>query len=278
MVQSSGVAYAPEQCPFETVIVDVTHRCNMNCRNCYIPNRDVPDLNRDWLKQILARLPKHRLIRLVGAEPTVRQDLPELIQDIRRNGHHAVLLTNGLRLADLVYVRELKRAGIGIVYLSFNGGFDDDLYEAIDSLRCAQKKVAALQNLCTERIFTTLGTILVRGINEHALGCVLDFCMKHRNVLELHLRSVGAIGRYMETLPFSLSELLEVFCGAACVESRSITLAERSPTSADFRFGAHLRVQLTQWPDLGNQFRGRLTPEGMIEPFFEHVLANEGGY
>jgi hypothetical protein len=39
-----------------------------------------------------------------------------------------------------------------------------------------------------------------------------------------------------------------------------------------------MNIQLTDWPDLGNPYRGRLTPDGNIEPFFENIIANDGGY
>ena len=35
---------------------------------------------------------------------------------------------------------------------------------------------------------------------------------------------------------------------------------------------------MTEWPDLGSTRRGRLTPEGLIAPFMEHIIANDGGY
>jgi len=37
----------PEQNHFSDVVIDITHRCNMNCKNCYIPNREIPDLDKD---------------------------------------------------------------------------------------------------------------------------------------------------------------------------------------------------------------------------------------
>ena len=64
---TTSVCYQPEENPYETVIVDLTHRCNMACRNCYIPNRTIPDLDKDWLFLMLARLPRRTRIRLVGA-------------------------------------------------------------------------------------------------------------------------------------------------------------------------------------------------------------------
>ena len=51
---SSGTSYLPEENPFNTVFVDLTHRCNMKCRNCYIPNRQVPDMDAAWLYEMNA--------------------------------------------------------------------------------------------------------------------------------------------------------------------------------------------------------------------------------
>src|SRR5215218_7712694 len=97
-LQSNPVdhSFAPEASPFECVMVDVTHRCNMTCANCYLPNREIPDLDARWFAAILARLPRGTFIRLTGGEATLRPDLPDIIREVRKHGHHPVLLTNGL--------------------------------------------------------------------------------------------------------------------------------------------------------------------------------------
>lgn len=269
--------FAPEECPFETVIVDVTHRCNMACHNCYVPNRTIPDLDSEWMTEIFSRLPRGRFIRFVGGEPTLRKDLPEMIARVRSLGHHPVLVTNGLKLADRDYLHSLKKAGLQLAYLSMNGAFDDDLYDEIDAMRCAEKKRKAFENLRAEHMFTSIGVIVVRGINERAVADLLAAVRKSRNVREYHIRSVGAIGRYMENEPYMLDDLLDLFTDAAGVTADSLERRVRTESSLDFTFG-RLRVQLTQWPDLGSAVRGRLTPEGRVAPFFEHVIANEGGY
>src|SRR5262245_54523686 len=173
--------YLPENCPFETVIVDVTHRCNMGCRNCYIPNRTIQDLDADWLATIFSRLPRGTYVRLVGGEPTMRDDLPQLIRQVRQHGHHPVILTNGLKLANRAYVRELKQAGLQIAYLSLNGGFQEELYVAIDAMSCLEQKTKAFDNLCAEYIFTSIGMIIVRGVNEHAVEQILTAIRAARN-------------------------------------------------------------------------------------------------
>jgi len=104
----------------------------------------------------------------------------------------------------------LKRAGTAIVYLSMNGGFDDDLYEVLDQMRCAEKKRRALANLSAENVFTSVGMIVVRGVNEREVAVLADDLRGRRNVRELHLRSVGEIGRHMETRPLTLDELAAV--------------------------------------------------------------------
>src|SRR5712692_8008567 len=88
--------FAPEECPFQTVVADITHRCNMACRNCYIPNRTIPDMETPWLLEMMARLPRGTFIRFVGAEPTLHPDLPLMIREARRMRLHTVLVTNGL--------------------------------------------------------------------------------------------------------------------------------------------------------------------------------------
>lgn len=269
--------YALEDCPFETVFVDVTHRCNMGCRNCYIPNRTIPDLDAAWLEEVFARLPRGRVLRLAGAEPTMRDDLPDLIRAARANGHHPAILTNGLKLGDRAYLRELKRAGVQIVYLSMNGAFDDELYYAVDAMRCAEAKTVAFDNLRSEHVYTALGITVVRDRNESAIPALLKATGSARNVRELHLRSVGPIGRYMRNAPLTLEELEALFCLAAGILPGSLESCGRSARSRDVNFN-RLRVQFTQWPDLDSTTRGRLTPEGRIAPAFEHGIANEGGY
>jgi molybdenum cofactor biosynthesis enzyme MoaA len=269
--------FSPETCPYETVIIDVTHRCNMTCANCYVPNRTIADLDADWLISVFKRLPAGRFVRFVGGEPTLRNDLPRLIREARAHGHHPVVVSNGLRFADRAYVRSLKDAGVRVAYLSFNGGFDDELYWIIDEMRCATKKRQAFENLRAERVYTSIGMIIVRGVNEHEVKPVLEAVQGSRNVREFHLRSIGAMGRYMTNPPLTLDELLDVFAAAAGVDPGSIDRRERTASAHDFTFGRQ-RVQLTSWPDLGSETRGRLTPEGLIAPFMEHVIANDGGY
>jgi len=218
---------SPDKNTFETVMVDITHRCNMHCANCYLPNRNIPDMDIDKLEACIAQFPKRTNIRLAGAEPTMRTDLPEIISRIKRLGHRVVLLTNGLRLSHESYVKELKDAGLRHVYVSLNGADNDDWYERIDNLKCAEKKLKALENIIDKRMVLNTGTILVRGVNEGAVKRVIDLVQSFnpRHAL-LRFKNVGALGRYdkgVEQNNLSMGDMQSIVAGAIGCDPRQLS-------------------------------------------------------
>ena len=267
--------FLPEQSPFGTLFADITHRCNMACRNCYIPVRDLPDLPVDWLYDVLARLPRRTRIRLVGAEPTMREDLPEIIASVRGLGHLPVILSNGLKLGRTSYVARLRAAGLGTAYLSMNGGLRDDLYTEIDELACAERKIRALDNLLAHRIHVTVGCIVVPGVNDTHLAQFLPWLMA-RGVRDIHLRSIGQVGTFIEGASLDL-DALERVMRASLPRGIEPELRRAHLSSRDFRAGRS-EIQLTEWPELGSLERGRIAPDGWLEPMFESIVANAGTY
>ena len=299
-VREAVRSFAPEENPFETVMVDVTHRCQMACANCYVPNRDIPDMDIARLEACLAALPERVNLRLIGAEPTMRRDLPEIVSMARRRGHRVVLSTNGLRLARRSYVQELRDAGLRHVYISFNGADNDDWYEAIDGMRCARKKMAAVENIVGLRMTVNTGTILVRGLNEEAIARVHRFVtgLEPRTAV-LRFKNVGAVGRYdADAAARNLSMMeMEALCADFLgIDPGKIASFDRIkgewapdsrlfPETLDARTGRGLWFKLIDWqanvegrvpPDLRR--RGRVTQDFRIAPLVEHVKANEGGY
>ena len=290
----------PELNTFETVVADVTHRCNMACANCYLPNRNVPDMDIGRLEACLAALPRRVNLRIIGAEPTVRRDLPEIIAMVRRQGHRAVLLTNGLRLARKSYVRMLKDAGLRHVYISLNGADNDDWYQAIDNMRCAAKKLQAVENAVAHGMIVNTGTILVRGVNEAAVDRLHRFVgdLGPRHAI-LRFKNIGALGRYdlaSEGKNLSMAEMEALCADAIGVDTAGLAAFDRikGEVAADSRLfpvdpaarpGSGIWFKLTDWQanaegciDPNYRRRGRITEDFQIAPFFEHVKANEGGY
>ena len=272
----------PRENTFETVMVDITHRCNMRCANCYLPNQDVPDMDIARLKACLAQFPQRANIRIAGAEPTMRSDLPEIVARIKRSGHRVVLLTNGLRLAREHYVRESRDAGLRHVYISMNGADNDDWYERIDGLRGAAKKLQAVGNMVANRMVLNTGAILIRGINEGAVKRIVDLVRSHapRHAL-LRFKNVGALGRYdkeAEKNNLGMAEMEELVaeaigCNAKALSSYTHFKGEHERNTRLFPFdlrsrtGQGLWIKLTNWQadadgfvDRDSTRRGRIAP------------------
>ena len=291
----------PELNTFETVVADLTHRCNMACANCYVPNRNIPDMDIDRLEACLAALPQRVNVRLIGAEPTMRRDLPGIVSMVRRRGHRPVLATNGLRLARGAYAQRLAEAGLRHVHISLNGVDDDGWYEKIDGLRCAQKKLQAVENAVGLGMTVNTGTILVRGVNEAAVERMFRLfteTIRPRGVT-LRFKNIGALGRFDETgeadnlsmaemealcaqtLGLDAASLLDLARDRGHVEANSRIF----PADRETRPGRGIWFKITDWQvsgggcvDPGSVRRGRITEDFRIAPFFEHVKANEGGY
>lgn len=293
-------SYEPENNPFETIMVDVTHRCNMECSNCYLPNRDIPDMDINKLYKAINMLPSKTFIRLIGAEPTMRSDIFNIIKTIKSKGHHVSLTTNGLKLANELYVKRLKEAGLRLVLLSMNGADEDDVYKVLDEGKWATAKTRALKNLMKHNMIINTGTIIAKGVNEHIIKRQVDMFEEYANETKYNLkikpvlrfRTIGAIGRYMEDSTIQYNDFIELAAQQLNISTNYIKNSDLKALKdvKNNTYGLifpykNLWIRLVDWsadedgiPDSGSKSRGRITQDFKIAPFFEHVKENEFGY
>lgn len=265
--------YPPSDNPFKQLFVDVTYRCNMHCKNCYVRTGEHrrPDPDTTWLLDLISRFPSRTQIRMLGGEPTLRHDLPVLIRETRRMGHTPVLLTNGLRLTEPGYASVLRQAGLRSVHLSMNGGTDDDLYARMDGQRCAAAKQAALHAMAAAGFRISVGMILIPGVNTEHLPSFLAYLRAVPSVREIKIRSVGPYGRHVEDRRLDMSAMIDLCSDACGIPPSTIRRGLVRPTLCAFEW-ADRRVQLTEWPDLNSTRRGYLTRQGTVVPFFEYLV------
>lgn len=296
----------PEDNTFFELMVDITHRCNMECKNCYLPNRLIPDMKLEEFTSFVKRLPRPVVIRLVGAEPTLHPQLLDFINITHQYGHRSVIITNGLRLASDSFIQKLANTQTRDICISMNGVDNDDWYEQIDELRCADKKVKALQNVVKKNLFyLSTGHIIVKGINEDAPARMLSLLDKEdvQNTT-LRIKNVGQIGRYQsdtdETIKFPelvklISKQLNVsedwiwshhgvpnrYTNGIEMNRIEFPLDEKNKNRYAGRW-----VNLIDWdldtevgiPDPNSRRRGRITQNWTIAPAYEHLKMNEGEY
>ena len=183
------------------ILLEVTQQCNLHCAFCFAdagqagedpPIDELKDAIRDIVRQCGSPL-----LQFSGGEPTLRNDLPELVRFAKEAGCSFVQInTNGIRLArDPEYVRLLANAGTDIVFLQFDGT-RDDIYEKLRGKPLLQTKLDAIRTCSEARIGITLVPTVVPGVNDDNLGALVALaCSLSPGVRGIHFQPVSYFGR-----------------------------------------------------------------------------------
>lgn len=172
-----------------TVFLDVTNRCNMRCPICIATIHGMGfDFNPplEYFEKVFAALARMRprpVVQLFGGEPTVRNDLLEIIQIGRKHGLHPHVTTNGVRLADEAYCRKLCEAGVPLRF-AFDG-HSREIYERLRNNGPAyDKKLKGLENLRKHsRRKHTMIACAARGVNDRHMADLIQYCHDNRQLV-----------------------------------------------------------------------------------------------
>ncbi|HWR39505.1 MAG TPA: NTP transferase domain-containing protein [Patescibacteria group bacterium] len=188
------------------VLLEVTARCNLHCPVCFAATVAAPENDPDretvrgWYRRLLECGGPFN-IQLSGGEPTLRDDLPDLIRDGKEMGFSFIQVnTNGLRLAaEPEYVRCLKEAGLDCVFLQFDG-VTDCVYQSLRGRALLAEKLSAIEVCGTHQLGVVLVPTLVPGINESQIGSILRLALDHMPLVRgVHFQPISYFGRYPQT-------------------------------------------------------------------------------
>ncbi len=193
----------------------ITYRCNNDCSHCYNARpRDYPELSTSQWKAILDRLWQVGIPHVVftGGEPTLRNDLPELVAHAEHNGQITGINTNARRLSDPVYLDTLVKAGLDHVQITLES-HDPAIHDAMVASRGAWKQTTAgLRHALASPLYVMTNTTLL-DFNSPFLDETLDF-LAETGVPTVGLNALIYSGRGLNVghgLPeSSLPPLLEI--------------------------------------------------------------------
>jgi len=246
------------------VLLEVTQRCNLKCPVCFASAADGqrdPELGEieSWLR-LLKNHGSDVNVQLSGGEPTVRDDLPQIVELTRSLGFDFVQInTNGIRLAkEDGYARRLVDAGVDCVFLQFDG-VSDAVYQTIRGARLLAIKKEAIDRCAAAGLGVVLVPTLIPGVNVHEIGAIVDFALTRvPAVRAVHFQPISYFGRYPTppadddriTLPEVMTQLEAQTAGRVRVADLAPGSAENAYCSFTGKFfvGRDGRVHPTAAP------------------------------
>ncbi len=186
----------------------LTNRCDLSCWYCFFYAERAGYVYEPTIEQIreMVRQVKKQgvaiAVQLTGGEPTLRDDLIDIVRMLKEEGvRHVQLNTHGIIFAKLYfekgldhaveYAKKLRKAGVNTVYLSFDGVTPKtnpkNHWEVPFILEVFRR--AGMTSV-------VLVPTVIRTINDHELGLIVKFAAKHMDVVRgVNFQPVSLTGR-----------------------------------------------------------------------------------
>jgi radical SAM protein with 4Fe4S-binding SPASM domain len=159
--------------------IALTYRCQNKCLFCYAesPNRGekIAEMSTAEVKQVIDRIFDEAhcpTVSFTGGEPTLRQDLPELIAYGKGKGMRVNLITNGLRCADADFVQGLQLAGLDSAQVSLEGPIPEVHDAVVRHAGAFEKTTRAVHVLRAAGIHTHTNTTICGSNRAHLMELV----------------------------------------------------------------------------------------------------------
>ena len=188
------------------VLLEVTQRCNLCCPTCFASagknDRSDPSLAtiHHWYERLL-QVGNPVNIQITGGEPSVRNDLPEIIRMGKEMGFTFFQLnTNGIRIAEEAgFIENLRDAGLNTVFLQFDG-MTDSIYQKIRGRNLITMKKKVIERCKAAHVGVVLVPTIIPGVNDHELGAIIQYALSEMPTIRcVHMQPICYMGRYDKT-------------------------------------------------------------------------------
>lgn len=267
----------------KTYCLDITNKCNLNCPHCY----QIPDnMSKDPPMELILETIKSweddgYAVALMGAEPTVRKDLPELCKAIKAlpgKPRAIMILTNGVYLSDKEYIKQFA----DIKDLAWTIGLNHPDYQGATVRR---KQIEGIENCLKHgmRIKNVSYTLETIEQLEYCLDEIQGFgsriCQQYR------VRVGTDIGRHPGGEKIYLSQLVQMVKDVC--EKRGWSYEHNKNEGIRVHYAMNINdimVKIIQWPDVRTldleedqtESWADMIPGKPISPLVHQVILRDG--
>jgi hypothetical protein len=187
-------------------IIEVNSACNMDCPLCFADARPGFSLTIEEVEAMLDDFVRTEgnpeVIQFSGGEPTIHPRIIDFVRAARSRGIPFVMInTNGKRIAhDDRFLEQLNVVRPSL-YFQFDG-FDRETHRIIrGEPDILEEKLRALDRLADIGLNVTLVPAIERGVNEHEIGKIIDFAIRHPAVRGINFQPAFHAGRHVRHDP-----------------------------------------------------------------------------
>jgi radical SAM protein with 4Fe4S-binding SPASM domain len=186
---------APQPSPIPSLRyleLQVTDRCNLRCRHCYLGNGANQDLTFDRIQKVLVEFEAMQGLRLLlsGGEPLLHAAFWRMNENLRDYDFRSVMLSNGV----LITREVAKRLRVHEVQISLDGIKAG--HELIRGEGTFEKVLQAIDHLQESHIRVSIATMIHRGnVKEFE---AMDTLIRSRNIEEWNIDQPCLEGRLKE--------------------------------------------------------------------------------
>lgn len=253
--------------------IHLTSKCNLSCSICYADSlgKKYGEPSFHEIKKTLRTINGRQIISILGGEPTMREDIFQIIKLFHEAGHYVGVFTNGIKLKDLDYLKKLKKSGVDIVHMNISSLSDDSVYEKMGMGKGLLKgKLVVLSNLKKLQLNTGIIDVVIPKSTDRYINEVTEFSLNNRFVRELSIKGyshLGKLGLARGDEP-TMDGLVEIFSEQT---KRLVTLEEfymfqKIIYTLRYIFGSKPQCYITEHifiPRNGKKIRDILPPDRM---------------
>jgi uncharacterized radical SAM superfamily Fe-S cluster-containing enzyme len=229
----------------KSVLFEVTDRCNLNCPHCYhLPDNRSTDRNVESIIEQMKQFPVECTPLLAGAEPTMHSNFIELCNQTKQLNFDKInILTNGLKLANKQFAKDVYATGVNQITLGLN-------HPSYQGQKVHNRQLKALSNVL--ELGFTVGYV---GYTIESLDHV-DFILSEIDkidnplIQQYRIRCGSFIGRSSDPERSYLSNLVKKV-KSILGDQVSFGKNDDNPYHVIMHWG-NRRIRLIQWPDVTN--------------------------
>src|SRR6516225_3776549 len=182
-------------------IIEVNSVCNMDCPLCFSEARPGFNLTMEEVEQMLDDFVRTEgtpeVVQFSGGEPTIHPQIIDFVRAAKSRGIRFVMInTNGKRIAkDNRFLEQLNEVRPSL-YFQFDG-FDSETYRTLrGEPDILEEKLRALDRLAQIGLNVTIVPAIERGVNEHEVGKIVEFAIRHPAVRGINFQPAFHAGRH----------------------------------------------------------------------------------